>query len=238
MRAGRPCSAWRSLRQSRSFSSISSSARAFPPARAASRGVMPSAPNHGIHPRFGAHPRAFPMRIGLGSEQVALHHDGSGAAVGFAAHPPDLPAQLAGVRRRLARDLLEFGEPFPGVRRQRSPASLVTWPRLAHFPLSASSSSESSLVASMRLASLALAAVRVRRSADSIGGIGEIQSDGEQRGGVGEQQALAAAEPQQVRIPVLAVRRAVREPRRPDHGQELAGAPHDHRLILRPRARR
>ena len=82
MRAGRPCSAWRSLRQSRSFSSIPSSARAFPPARAASRGVMPQRVDRRIHPRFGAHPRAFPMRIGLGSEQVALRHDGPGAAVG------------------------------------------------------------------------------------------------------------------------------------------------------------
>jgi len=51
-------------------------------------------------------------------------------------------------------------------------------------------------------------------------------------------QALAAAEPRQVRVPVLTVRRTVRRPRRTDHRQQLLRAPYDHRPILLPWARR
>ena len=54
--------------------------------------------------------------------------------------------------------------------------------------------------------------------------------DGEKRGRVGEKQALAAIEPQQVRVPVLGVgrRRWFADERRADGGEEFLGAPQDH----------
>jgi hypothetical protein len=54
------------------------------------------------------------------------------------------------------------------------------------------------------------------------------------RRGVGEEQALAAGQPQQVRVPVLTVRRAVDELPWPDHGQELPRAPQDHQPMVWP----
>ena len=57
----------------------------------------------------------------------------------------------------------------------------------------------------------------------------------EKRGRVGQQQALATIEPQQIRVPVLRVRRwrRLRSERRPDDGEKLARAPQNHHAIVR-----
>jgi hypothetical protein len=58
--------------------------------------------------------------------------------------------------------------------------------------------------------------------------------DREQRGRVGQQQARAPTEPQQVRVPVLRIRRRRRlGDRRAQDSQELSRAPQDHCAIVR-----
>ena len=59
--------------------------------------------------------------------------------------------------------------------------------------------------------------------------------DREQRGRVGEQQALTAIEPQQIRVPVFGLRSRsrLREELRADGGEELLRAPQDHLPIVR-----
>ena len=72
---------------------------------------------------------------------------------------------------------------------------------------------------------------RVARKADAVT---PASQDREQRGRVGQQQARAPVEPQQVRLPVLRIRcRRRLGDRRAQDSQELSRAPQDHCAIVR-----